>query len=88
MTDRNDFDLMSKIADRALPMYHEAIAGSIEKIDVVMDLEYVNRESPLNLLQLLEFDAVDFAHDMFGIYENFNRNTKSMMNCFSPRCAL
>lgn len=88
MTDRNDFDLMSKIADRALPMYNKALASPIEKIDVVMDLEYVNREAPLNLLQLLEFDAVDFAHDMFGIYENFDRGRKTMLNCFTPRCSL
>jgi hypothetical protein len=61
---------------------------AVKKLDLMMDLEYTNEEIPLDLEQLLTFPEGDFCHDLFGIYYNFNRETKKMDNCFLPRSAL
>ncbi len=80
---RQQIETMSAIADRFLN-----IAPLHKKLDVMMDIEYTHESHPLDLEQLLAFPNGDFAHDMWGIYENFNRQTKQMDNCFSPRCSL
>ncbi len=80
---REQIETISAIADRFLN-----IAPLHKKIDVMMDLEYTHEETPLDLDQLLAFDNGNFAHDLFGIIENFNRQTKSMDNCFSPRASI
>ena len=84
--DLHKIDLMSAIADRGLKMLPTNLG--IRKIDVMMDLEYTNEETPLDLEKFLNFDGGDFAHDICGIFHNFNRATKSMDNFFVPRCAV
>ncbi len=88
MTTRNDIDLMSAIADRGLKLSFNNGLNRVKKLDLMMDLEYANDESPLDFEKLLAFDDGNFAHDIIGIYENFNRETLKMDNCFSPRCTL
>ncbi len=85
-TTKQDFLLMSGIADRSLKLF-TAAGVRVKKLDLMMDLEYTNDESPLDLEKFLGFDDGDFSHDIFGIYQNFNRETLKMDNCFSPRCS-
>ncbi len=59
-----------------------------KKIDVMMDLEYVNEVIPLDFDRLLAFDDGNFIHDMAGIYQHFDRATKTMGDCFCPRSAI
>lgn len=86
--DRHDIETMSQIADRALAkmkIVHKV--GKFKKIDLMMDLEYTNDDIKLDFDKFLAFDDFNFFHDMFGIVQNFNRETLQMDNCFVPRCA-
>ncbi len=85
---RNDIDLIAAIADRGLKLSFNNGLNRVKKLDLMMDLEYANDETPLDFEKLLAFDDGNFAHDIIGIYENFNRETLRMDNCFSPRCTL
>ena len=86
MTTKEDFLLISDLADRALALF-ERIGQPQQKIDVMMDIENTHKIIPLKLVQLTFAPETDFVHDMVGIYNNFNRRTKQMDNCFSPRYA-
>ncbi len=85
---KRDIDLMGAIADRGLKLSFNNGLNRVKKLDLMMDLEYTHGESPLDFEKLLAFDDGNFAHDIIGIYENFNRETLKMDNCFSPRCTL
>jgi len=85
---KRDIDLMAAIADRGLKLSFNNGLNRVKKLDLMMDLEYAHGESPLDFEKLLAFDDGNFAHDIIGIYENFNRETLKMDNCFSPRCTL
>ena len=86
MTDKNDFLLISEIANRGLKLSFNNGLTPVKKLDLMMDIEYANDETPLDLEKFLAFDDGNFAHDIIGIYENFNRETLTMDNSFSPRC--
>ena len=75
-------DLISKIADRAVAMY------GCRKIDVVMDLCYcIDGGCNLDLEALLKSDDVNFGHDIAGIHNHLNRETKKLDIWFLPRFA-
>lgn len=75
-------DLISKIADRAVAMY------GCRKIDVVMDLCYcIDGGCDLDLEALLKADDFNFRHDIAGIHNHLNRETKKLDNWFLPRFA-
>jgi hypothetical protein len=86
-TTREDIDIMVKIAKRTLKM---AIDYDIryDQMTAVMDLQCVHGETPLKLQDLLAADDLNFAHDVFGIRNNLNRDTGKLENCFSPRYTL
>lgn len=52
-----------------------------------MDLKYTAEEIPMDFQALLEADDLNFSHDIVGIQNNFNRQTKKMDNFFLPRYA-
>lgn len=81
-----EIDLMSQIADRGIELAADG-GRALVKLDTMMDLEYANKACPMDLEQFYAFHNADFMHDFNGIYMNFNRETKLMDNCFSPRCA-
>ena len=56
-----------------------------DRISLIMDLECVNQEFNLRLSDLLNADKFNFAHDICGIQNNLNRNTKQLENLFVPR---
>ena len=86
MTDRSQFELMSRIADRGLVVLTYA-GVQTKKLDIMMDLEYTNDVIPLDLQKFIDFDDGNFNHDISGIYANFSRETLKMDNMFLPRCA-
>lgn len=80
----NDFRTISKIANRAIDM---GINSHADKLSLVMDIEYTTDETPLDLDRLLAADDFNFAHDIIGIQNYLDRNTKKLVNCFVPRYA-
>ena len=85
---KREFGLMSKVANRGLTVMHGLGYTGLQKLDLMMDLEYAHEDSPLDFEKILGFDDGDFAHDIFGIYRNFNRETKTVDNFFLPRCSV
>jgi hypothetical protein len=81
-----NIELKLAIADRALKALTDA-GISTTKIDCFMDIRYVDEVCPLRLDEMLDADDFNFAHDIFGIYSNFNRETKQLENEFVPRFA-
>lgn len=82
--DRQELDTTRQILDRAEKL--DIVHG--ERMTLLMDLEFTHKEIPLDLKGLLGANDVDFAHDICGIQANFNRETKTMDNCFCPRYAV
>lgn len=88
-TDRRDFETISEIADRALPVLKRAGAYDVTKQHVMMDISAVHANGcPLRLEALLVAPDFDFSHDVAGIYGNLNRETGQLENCFVPRHAV
>lgn len=72
---------ISKIAARAQALNHEYGFTC-----AMMDIEACHcNGNKLNLTGLLEADDFNFAHDVFGIANNIDRDTGKLLNCFLPR---
>ena len=78
---KENFKLIVKIAEKADNM------GLLifDRLSLIMDLECANREFNLRLEEFLDADNFNFAHDISGIQNNINRQTKQFENCFLPR---
>ena len=57
------------------------------QLSAMMDLDYINDIIPLDFDRLQNCDNNTFLHDVIGIRNNWNRQTKQMDNCFLPKCA-
>jgi hypothetical protein len=82
---KDEARIIAKIAARAISL---AASASIayEFIDADMDITATHVNGcPLRLDDLLAADEFNFAHDVFGIRRNINRETGTLENCFSPR---
>lgn len=75
--------LIAKIVDRA----EEKRLLMFDRISLLMDLECTAKEFDLRLSDLLNADDFNFSHDICGIQNNLNRETKKMENFFVPRFA-
>lgn len=80
-TKKERLDLIIAIAERADNM------GMLmfNRMSLIMDLEHTDNEFNLRLEELLSSNEPNFAHDIIGIQNNFNRKTLKMENCFLPR---
>lgn len=58
-----------------------------DSLSLSMDLEFTHKQFNLRLQELLKADDFNFAHDIIGIQNNLNRQTKQMENYFVPRYA-
>ena len=58
-----------------------------DRMSLIMDIENVHAEIGLNLTELLNADDLNFAHDIVGIQQNFDRQSKKLQNLFLPRYA-
>jgi hypothetical protein len=56
-------------------------------LDAAMDIKAVNEVCPLRLEELLNAEPFDFSHDIAGILQHLNRETKTLDGCFLPRFA-
>lgn len=82
----NDMELKVAIADRMLRMLTD-VGITATKTECLMDIDFVDEVCPLRLRELLDADDSNFCHDIFGIYQHFNRRTKQPEDCFLPRFA-
>lgn len=58
-----------------------------DTISLFMDLEVADDLFNLRLEDLIKSDDFNFSHDIVGIQNNINRQTKQIENCFVPRFA-
>jgi len=84
MLNKEEMILISKIVKRGFPLMKDHY---ISILDMTMDIDAANNDIPLKLNDLLIADDLNFYHDIMGIYNNINRNTKKIDNCFLPRYA-
>lgn len=85
MTERERFELKEKIIKRAEDM--GIVDWREQRFNRVMDLDFADKQFNLRLDLFLNADDENFAHDWCGIYNNINRETCMVENCFLPRFA-
>lgn len=73
---RLELNAITIILDRA-----DKLHLNTSRISLMMDIEYSN----VNVVSLAMADDATFNHDVTGIFNNFNRTTKQLENCFVPR---
>ena len=81
--EKQTYNLISEIVERA---DREKLLLS-DTLTLFMDIENVHNDIGLRLEDLLNAGYFDFGHDLLGIQQNFNRQTKQLENCFLPRLA-
>lgn len=82
---KEDQKIISQIVQRTLEM---AAKYNIDydRITAEMDITACHASGcPLDLAALLKADDYNFAHDVFGIRKDLNRDTGELINCFLPR---
>lgn len=84
---RYELEQISKIADRALPLYAELDLPD-NKLTITMDLASAHIDCPIDLAELLVADDATFGHDVLGIRRHINRKTAKLEDSFLPRTAL
>lgn len=83
-----DSGLIGKICERAERLAHDKGLSRPDRMEMVMDLTAAHLNGcPLDLDGLLSAPDLDFAHDVFGIRRNMDRQTGALLNHFLPRCA-
>jgi hypothetical protein len=81
---RTELEVILSIADRAC-----TIDNTISKTTMIMDIDACHcNGNPLKLVELLQADKFDFAHDVFGIHRHINRKTGILGHCFLPRYSI
>lgn len=84
-TTTEEADLILKIAKKAKEQFSEELK-TIPLMTLDMDLTAThNMNGKLRLQEMLDEDGYDFAHDIFGIINNMNRETGKLENFFEPR---
>ena len=79
---KKDFELQIAIAKRAVDL---GLNLHKDFISLCMDIETAHNIEPLRLQELLEADNGNFTHDVIGIQQNLDRQTKTMKDFFVPR---
>lgn len=77
--------IIDNIIDRAVEMCMKNDGSVLDKLTLRMDISAVYVHTPLKLEALFETDDFNFAHDVFGIMRNIDRQTGELANCFLPR---
>lgn len=83
MDKKEEFKIIAAIAKRA----EEMDLLMFDRLSLIMDLQHATEEFNLRFEEFLNADDYNFAHDIWGIQKNFNRETQKMDNCFIPRFA-
>ena len=83
---KEDFELASKIADRAIS---ELSTDTNNKQGLVMEIIAAHVSGcKLKLRPLLYANLGDFLHDVCGINKHLDRETGKLQDCFLPRYAI
>lgn len=83
MRNKDEFMKIAEIAKRA----DETGLLMFDRMSLILDLEAVHGEIGLKLEELLNADDLNFSHDIVGIQNNIDRQSKTLQNCFLPRYA-
>lgn len=79
-TSKEDLEIIVEIVNRARTM-----GVKRDFLDLEMDIEATHENCPLRLKDFLNADNFNFAHDIYGIINNLNRESGELENCFLPR---
>lgn len=85
MMNIGDLETIVKIVKRAKNIDGFKLMTLDNELSMTMDLQFTHELFNLRLEELLNADDFNFAHDIIGIHNNFNRVTLEMDNCFLPR---
>lgn len=80
---KDEMTLIMQIAKRA----EDKGLMLFDRMSLIMDIEAVHAEIGLRLADLLNADDYNFSHDIVGIQQNIDRQSKTLTNCFLPRYA-
>ena len=83
MIDREKMVLITQIVERADKL---ALLKS-DRLNFMIDMEVATETFNLDLERMLNADNQNFAHDVVGIQNHINRNTKEFEGLFLPRFA-
>lgn len=72
-------EIAKRAEDKGLLMF--------DRMSLIMDIQNAHEQFNLRLNEWLKADDFDFSHDIVGIQQNINRETKKVENCFLPRYA-
>ena len=72
-------EIAKRAEDKGLLMF--------DRMSLIMDIQNAHEQFNMKLNELLKADDLDFSHDIVGIQQNINRETKQVENCFLPRYA-
>ena len=82
-TTKEEDRLIGLIVKRAISSFDDIS----DSVSLKMDLAATHcNGTPLDFERLLAFDNFNFAHDIYGILNNLNRNDGKIKNYFLPRC--
>ena len=77
---KEKFRLIVRCLDR-----FEGLWGALpDRLSAAMDIEF----SKVDVKKLLDFEDVDFIHDMCGIFRHMDRGNKCLADGFVPRAGL
>ena len=77
---KDDFEKINDVCQRAM-----GCGIGYKKLDLFMDINCVY--DLIDIDKLMQFDAFNFLHDIYGIIQNLNRRTGKLENNFLPRCS-
>lgn len=83
MIDREKMVLITQIVERADKL---ALLKS-DRLNFMIDMEVATETFNLDLERMLNADNQNFAHDVVGIQNHINRDTKEFEGLFLPRFA-
>lgn len=72
-------EIAKRAEDKGLLMF--------DRMSLIMDIQNAHEQFNMKLNEWLKADDLDFSHDIVGIQQNINRETKEVENCFLPRYA-
>ena len=85
---KQESELIERIASRAVRTARENRIDYDQRT-AMMDITAVHANGcKLRLNDLIEADAFNFAHDIFGIRSHLDRTTGQLTDCFLPRFAV
>lgn len=85
-----DAERIMQIVDRTLPLIMPIVVLSnaqarMFKLALFCDIAVIHLSLGLRLDELTRAENFDLIHDVMGIYQNLDRETGTLRDCFMPR---